>query len=64
MECINCHAKMKLQKSGRMLHETKKREGMYKIRVYECPDCGYTETVYGSMGIDTQRINNYNKKDE
>jgi len=47
---------MKLEKKSKALHPTKKGDSAYRIRMWACSYCDYTETVYGSNGIDSQRI--------
>ena len=56
MTCVQCNGKMKLDKNTSTLHFTKDKKSKYKIRIYKCVDCEYTETVYGSQGIDSQLI--------
>ena len=56
MTCIQCNGKMKLEKKTNVLHPTKDGKGKYRIRIYKCIDCEYTETVYGSYGRDSQLI--------
>ena len=56
MECIQCNGQMKLQKTGKQLNKTKSGLGKFKVRKYECEYCDYTETVYGTNGIDDDRI--------
>ena len=47
--CLSCNIQMQLNKTI----STKKQ---YKGKRYVCNICGYTETVFGSNGIDSDLI--------
>lgn len=56
MTCVKCNGTMKFDKKTSVLHLTKKGTSKYRIRIYKCEYCDYTETVYGSQGRDSQLI--------
>ena len=58
MNCIQCNGKMKFSKQTKTSHQT--QNGKYRIKIFKCVDCDYTETVYGNTGIDSQLINKFN----
>ena len=64
MTCIQCNGRMELDRKTKSLHPTKKGDSKFRIRIYKCVDCEYTETVYGSQGIDSQLIEKTENKND
>lgn len=56
MECVQCGQPMRLKSKTKSAHKNKLGTGKFKIRIYECEYCDYTESVYGTNGVDSDTI--------